>query len=179
MRSQREIEEQVTRILTAHGISQPPIPLDRIAAAEGLPIIESSFPSDVSGALIRNGGVSGIAVNCAQSPNRQRFTIAHELAHHLLGHKGEQDHIDWKFTVLRRDGKSSEATDGDEIEANAFAAQLLMPKHMIVADLRNEVGLNGEVELTDERLIALARRYRVSTIAMNYRLINLGLISPT
>jgi Zn-dependent peptidase ImmA (M78 family) len=79
---------------------------------------------------------------------------------------------------LRRDGKSSEASDIDEIEANSFAANLLMPKEFLLKDLRLQAGSNGEVELSKDQLSALARKYQVSETAMNFRLINLGFISP-
>lgn len=177
--SRRDIEEKVAELLDKHGISRVPIPVERIAEAEGIPVVEMPFKSDVSGALIRSHGTSGIAVNAAQHPNRKRFTIAHELAHYLFDHKDQnEDHIDWKFTIIRRDGKSSEASDVQEIEANAFAACLLMPVQFLRADLNDQVGFSGEAELDDSQLQALARKYRVSEMALRYRLANLGLISP-
>lgn len=178
MISRTDIENRVSYLLRRHGIHSAPVPVERIANAEGVQIVESALNSDVSGALIRNHGITAIAVNSAHAANRRRFTIAHELAHFLLEHKGDQDHVDWTFTVLRRDGKSSEATVSDEIEANAFAANLLMPREYLYADLRAEAGFSGEVEVSQERLQVLARKYQVSPAAMSYRLINLGLMSP-
>ena len=178
MSTRREIEETVSGLLKRHQIYGAPVPVDRIATEEGLPIIEHALQGEVSGALISSNGVSAIAVNSAHHLNRRRFTIAHELAHSKLCHKGDQDHIDWKFTVLRRDGKSSEASDVQEIEANMFAANLLMPREFLSKDLKLQAGSNGEVELSNEQLSALARKYQVSETAMNFRLINLGLISP-
>ena len=173
-----EIEVSVSGLLKKHQIYGAPVPVDRVAIEEGLPIIEHALQGEVSGALISSNGVSAIAVNSAHHMKRRRFTIAHELAHYLLGHKGDQDHIDWKFTVLRRDGKSSEASDVQEIEANSFAANLLMPREFLFKDLKLQAGSNGEVELSDLQLSALARKYQVSETAMSFRLINLGLISP-
>jgi Zn-dependent peptidase ImmA (M78 family) len=178
MRTRREIEERVAILLRKHQVSGAPVSVDVVAIAEGVPIVEHAFRGDVSGALIKSNGVSGIAVNSSHPLNRRRFTIAHELAHFLLAHKGNEDHVDWKFTVLRRDGKSSEASDIEEIEANSFAANLLMPKEFLLKDLRLQAGSNGEVELSKDQLSALARKYQVSEIAMNFRLINLGFISP-
>jgi Zn-dependent peptidase ImmA (M78 family) len=177
--SKQDVEKKVSELLDRHGITSAPIPVERIAQAEGIPIVEMHFKSEVSGALIRSNGVSGIAVNAAQHQNRKRFTIAHELAHFLFEHKGlDEDHIDWKFTVIRRDGKSSEASDVQEIEANSFAASLLMPVQFLRADLNDQVGFSGEAELDDSQIKSLARKYRVSEMALRYRLANLGLISP-
>jgi Zn-dependent peptidase ImmA (M78 family) len=174
MRNRPDIEGLVASLLERHSITDPPVPVERIASAEGVPIIETVYGGDVSGALIRANGLVGIAVNAAHHPNRRRFTVAHELAHFKLEHEGE--HVDRDFTVLRRDGKSSEANDSLEIEANAFAACLLMPRAFLLRDLR--ANFNGDFDSSDEHLGAIAKRYRVSVSALKYRLINLGLISP-
>ena len=178
MITRQQIEDRVTELLRRHGIHEAPVPVDRVATAEGVLIIEHALQGDVSGALISNNGVSAIAINSAHNLKRRRFTVAHELAHFLLAHKGGQDHIDWTFTVLRRDGKSSEASNVQEIEANSFAANLLMPKEFLFNDLRLQAGSNGEIDLSKEQLAALARKYQVSETAMTFRLINLGLMSP-
>jgi len=178
MRSRREVEYLVSQILGKHGITEPPVPIEAIAVAENLPVVESPFGTDVSGALIRSKGFSGIAVNGSQHPNRKRFTVAHELAHYIMEHKGGDDHLDWKFTVLRRDGKSSEGTETQEMEANFFAASLLMPRPFLRKDLELRAGPNGEADLQPEDILALAKKYQVSETAMKYRLINLAFISP-
>lgn len=178
MRSRGEIEERVTELLQKHSISSVPVPVEAVAVAEGVAVLEQTFNGDLSGALIRSNGMSAIAVNGSHSSNRKRFTIAHELAHHLLTHKGDEDHVDWEFTVIRRDGRSSEANNVQEIEANTFAASLLMPKEFVIADLKVQTGPNGQTNLARDEIAALARKYQVSETAMNYRLINLGLLSP-
>jgi Zn-dependent peptidase ImmA (M78 family) len=177
MRTRSKIEEKVADLLLKHEVRKAPVKVDVHARAEGLQIVEAAFDGDVSGALLRSKGIAGIAVNATQHPNRKRFTIAHELAHYLLAHTTE-DHIDWKFTVLRRDGASSEASDIREIVANAFAANLLMPTDFLKADLKRYTNYRGEIELDDSARQALARKYKVSEMAMTFRLVNLGLISP-
>jgi Zn-dependent peptidase ImmA (M78 family) len=174
MKNRLEIEKSVATLLKKHSITEPPVPVERIARAEGLPIIETVYSGDVSGALIRSNGLVGIAVNTTHHPNRRRFTVAHELAHFQLKHEGE--HVDRDFTVLRRDDRSSEANDWLEIEANAYAACLLMPREFLLRDLR--VNFKGDLDLSEEHLATIAKRYKVSTTALNYRLINLGLLSP-
>ena len=178
MRTRDEIEDTVVALLRRHAISTVPVPVDLIATAEGVAVIEQTFTGDLSGALIRSNGMSAIAVNSTHSPNRKRFTVAHELGHHMLAHKGEEDHVDWEFTVIRRDGRSSEANNVQEVEANSFAASLLMPKAILSADLKLEAGPNGEIDLARDQIAFLARRYQVSEVAMKFRLINLGFLSP-
>jgi Zn-dependent peptidase ImmA (M78 family) len=178
MTSRAEIEQRVGALLAKHRIEGPPVPVRDIATAESLHIIESSINGDVSGALVRDGSFAAIAINVNNHSNRQRFTIAHELAHYFLDHEGEKEHIDWQFTVLRRDGRSSEATDSREMEANYFAASLLMPREFVRADVAQLARFNGEVMLEEEEIRSLALRYAVSPLAMTYRLVNLGLMDP-
>jgi Zn-dependent peptidase ImmA (M78 family) len=102
-------------------------------------------------------------------PVRQRFTIAHEIGHLLL-HEHDQVHVDRGFRVRLRSDISSQGTDRDEMEANRFAAELLMPLKMLQADVQSL-----EFDLTDDdALWALAKRYGVSTQAMTYRLNTFG-----
>lgn len=173
-----EIETLVHDLLAANGIVGPQIPVEALARSKSLLIVEHVMQSDVSGALVNLGkNLYGIAVNSAHVPVRKRFTVAHELGHFLLEHIPEADHLDWGFTVIRRDGRSSDANDLQEIEANFFAASLLMPKHMVRADVESKRGFHGEVEIDEAEIMRLAKRYGVSKMAMQYRLMNLGLLS--
>jgi Zn-dependent peptidase ImmA (M78 family) len=174
--TRRQIEERVRDLLLEHNVDRVPVPVEAIARAVGLPIVESEMEADVSGALIRSGNLQGIAVNASQAPVRKRFTIAHELAHFLLSHV-DKDHVDWHFTVIRRDRSSSEAEDDQEIAANFFAASLLMPKHILRKDVEGHRHFDGEVQLDDTDVLLLAKRYKVSEAAMRYRLQNLGFMS--
>jgi Zn-dependent peptidase ImmA (M78 family) len=171
----------IFELLNEHGIDSVPIPVDKIAREKGLPVIETAMNADVSGALIRSNNLQGIAVNAAQSPVRKRFTVAHELGHFLLEHVDrdyvDRDHVDWEFTVIRRDGLSSEAQDDQEIAANFFAANLLMPRHILRKDVENYKRFDGEIRLDDTDILILARKYRVSEAAMRYRLQGLGFVS--
>jgi Zn-dependent peptidase ImmA (M78 family) len=104
--------------------------------------------------------------------------MAHELAHYSLKHKEGEDHLDRNFTVLRRDENSSTGTDDQEIEANYFAACLLMPEGFLRRDVAQLAKFNGESALGEPEIFSLAKKYEVSKAAMGYRLVNLGLIDP-
>jgi Zn-dependent peptidase ImmA (M78 family) len=61
------------------------------------------------------------------------------------------------------------AIDHEEIEANRFAAELLMPKDLLEADLDK-----FEIDIEDAETIQhMARRYGVSEQAMTLRIVNL------
>jgi Zn-dependent peptidase ImmA (M78 family) len=129
----------------------------------------------MSGFIAKEAERVVIGVNTDHSENRQRFTIAHELGHLLL-HNPAEVHVDRNFkTFIRlRDEVSSQGVDQDEIEANYFAAELLMPKRFLEKDLRDIDGL----DLHDQRIIDdLAKRYVVSTQALLLRLAALGYIN--
>ncbi len=72
-----------------------------------------------------------------------------------------------------RNELSKQGTDLDEIEANLFAAELLMPRMMVAQDLHQ----NDAVDILDDDFFyELAQRYNVSTQALLLRLVNLGYI---
>lgn len=89
------------KLWRAHG-STVPVDVVAIAKASGLTVIVSAF--DHAG-LLRDGTV--IEVPKRDPLVRQRFTVAHELGHATLRHAVPEDRI--------------------EVEANAFAAELLLP----------------------------------------------------
>ncbi len=90
---------------------------------------------------------------------------------YVIGHS-----VGGKRATIRRDNKSSFGTDSDEIDANTFAAELLMPEelvhHVIQKYLKKE---NIEPEIL---VSSLATEFEVSPEAMQYRLTNLGMFIP-
>jgi Zn-dependent peptidase ImmA (M78 family) len=113
-------------------------------------------------------GVPIIGVNSLHHPNRQRFTLAHELAHIQLHRDQLENAVHVDKGSLRRDLLSAAGTDSTEREANAFAAELLMPPALLAAALDGRT-----LDLENEELVAgLAKRFRVSTMALQHRLQN-------
>jgi Zn-dependent peptidase ImmA (M78 family) len=147
------------------GQSKPPVDLESIAQSLGAEIREFDLDRDVSGILYRQADRKVIVVNGHQPITRQRFTIAHEIGHLAL-HRGVPVHVDHSFRINLRDPNSARGIDVEEIEANAFAANLLMP----AAWLRNELR-TGLIDMDDSEEVAnLADRYQVSCQAMLVRL---------
>ncbi len=163
-RIQREVSELLSRVKIKHA----PVPVEDIAQMLGAKIVLNDFNNEISGVLIRRGTNIVIGVAKEQAPTRQRFTIAHEIGHLLL-HEGEEVHVDRDFRVNLRSPSSAEAVDVNEIEANAFAASLLMPEKMLQVDVK-ELAVDFE---DATKIDALASRYKVSNQAMTFRLINL------
>jgi len=70
--------------------------------------------------------------------------------------------------MMFRNSHSSDGTDIKEIEANRFAAELLMPEEKLRADIKKKSGIDlfGD----EDKLKELAERYQVSEQAMTIRL---------
>jgi Zn-dependent peptidase ImmA (M78 family) len=162
------VDLAVDKLLQEHAIADAPVPIEHIAIAIGARIEYREFDQDVSGVLVRTVTESVIGVALGQSKERQRFTVAHELGHLLL-HEGKELHIDKSFRVNFRSSSSSSAEDVEEVEANAFAAAILMPKLML---RRDASALDLDFEQTNV-IARLAKRYEVSEQAMTFRLSNL------
>lgn len=167
----RQIRETAALLLEKSGIVTPPIDVLAIAHVSNAELRYASLDDSVSGMLIRDKGRTIIGINATHHEVRQRFTIAHELGHLML-HSDQKFYVDHSFAIRMRDGKSSLAVDPDEIEANSFAAELLMPADMLREDIRD---LSIDYE-SDSAISALASRYKVSVQAMTFRLTNLGFI---
>jgi Zn-dependent peptidase ImmA (M78 family) len=175
----------VDSLLQKYSVSQPPVPIEVIATGEGAAIARNHFDGPQSGFALRSAsGDRVIGVNTSTSPRRQRFTIAHELGH-LLMHEGDlildysmRTHYrdDDGVRVNFRDHESSLATNSEEIEANRFAAEILMPRHFVFDQARK---LLQDNEISRDSLIKkLAEIFNVSPEAMGYRLVNLTILVP-
>lgn len=172
MSSQR-VKRKVSVILKEANITQPPVPIEELARSLGVQVQCGVLPDELSGLLYRKDSRKKpiIGVNSAHAKVRQRFTIAHELGHMIL--HDEPVHVDRGFSVKFRDARSSTAEHRAEIEANQFAAEILMPTQLI----RNEIKKKSIDMGDDDLLHVLANRFQVSVQAMVFRLINLGYIS--
>lgn len=174
----KRAELKAQQVLEQAGIRKAPIVVEEILMRFGIRVRSEPFDGDISGMLYRDadGKRAVIGVNANHSSHRQRFTIAHELGHYLL-HRGRPMIVDKTVRVNRRDRTSSMATDREEIEANAFAAELLMPRNLV--DRHSRKLLRQHAAISDEALVdKMADAFDVSAQAMEYRLVNLGLLSP-
>ncbi len=157
----KKCEKLAGDILNKYAITEPFVNVFDIVRNEGLELRFIDMPEklcDVAGFLDPEEKV--IFVNKDDPSNRQTFTIAHELAHHLLDHqKGD-------YNVLLRWTKFTNGYPPIEQEANSFAANLLVPKKML-KEIMREYSLTGRDDLD---LSILAKIFAVSKEMMAYRL---------
>jgi Zn-dependent peptidase ImmA (M78 family) len=170
MTKQTLAEKRAEELLSETGVRQLPIPVEKIAKQLGAEVQYEAFDGEVSGMLYRKGARALIGVNSTHVATRQRFTLAHEIAHLRL-HNGV--FIDRLVRVNWRDGTS----DPEEVQANAFAAELLMPRRFMTQEIERLIARRRQI--APEQLTAdLAEIFRVSKEAMRYRLVNLGVLGP-
>lgn len=155
-----EDAENLARSVRAEA-GQPDGPLlDLQSVAESLGLLGFSIalgPDAGDAAYVEVGNFGVAVINGTTDPGRRRFSLAHELGHHLTGDAYEPS---------PRLGASD-----TERMFNAFAAHLLMPRSSVLS-------IWDEFSARSPRLaaIAVAVRFSVSWTAACNQLKNLGLI---
>lgn len=164
--------EEVARKLLDRFKQQAPIDIEALIKAHNIAIRTQELEDSISGMLVIKNGRVIIGVNENHHPNRQRFTLAHELGHFLLHRDVSSIFID-ASTIFFRDGTSSDGSKAQEIEANAFAGELLMPEKQIREAINSQ-----PLDAFDEGAVRrLAAQFGVSAQALTIRLTRLGLIN--
>lgn len=154
--------DTVTSVLNTHWDGRLPVRPDLIAHDLGIEVrpLAPDLHGDATCGMADVGpdGRRVIYYNPSHPHSRIRFTLAHEMGHHLLNHTqyGRQ---------FRDYGNSSTGSPVHEREANRFAAELLMPEEAI------------DTLVNHQRIYAiteLASRFGVSEEAMYWRMKNLN-----
>ncbi len=173
MSHQRKLDPvaEAKAVLKENNIKTFPVPVEKIAKSLGADLRFQPMDDELSGMIYIKDNVPIIGINALHHPNRQRFTIAHECGH-LRMHKQEITsavHVDKQFPMLWRDTVSSTATNSIEIQANQFAAELLMPRELLEKSLAE---IKFDID-DGEPLEKLAKKLKVSKQALEYRIRNL------
>ncbi len=121
--------------------------------------------STLSGACVKTtNGNYGILINSNQIFSRQRFNLMHELGHFFLGHNEKKAIVG---TSLGRN------YDSNEVDADSFAAEILMPSDFIEKHVR---GI-AENYKDPKSIYGLSQKLNVSYSALLIRLKNLELLN--
>jgi Zn-dependent peptidase ImmA (M78 family) len=200
-----EIEEIATEILTSLAYSGKKVDLNRICEIEavrtGLTVqhdlntSSETGDSGILGSIAFDPLVIRIYQDRAGNPDRERFTLAHELAHHLLDHGRylvREECEDSDFVLTRQSAIDGSDVFRLEFQANYLAATLLMPRAYLASDFRyacHHIGISdrgfGPLFLDDQpcnlknyALISglLMDTYGVSRTALKIRLESMGLL---
>ncbi len=152
----KSVREAITPFL-----SEYPVRLGAIASALGVRVLISTLPRGISGQIGVEDSQFVIRVNRHEAKHRQRFTLAHEIAHFLLHREKIVATGGWSENVLLRSGQPAEI----EYEANRLASDLVIP-----SDRLSEATKDYRGPMTSEVIEDLARRFGVSTAAMEIKL---------
>lgn len=146
-----DIEDKTRTILNEYWASELPIDVDKLAIKMGLRV-QDEVDSAVSGTF---DGDKTITINRQNSRVHQRFTLAHEIGHYALGHRGRL------YRDLKEAQDLSVEAKQKEVLANRFAAALLMPDFVVEWLIKSQ-GVNTVGKLADS--------FGVSAHAMSIRL---------
>ena len=183
------IEKLAMDVLFKYSISEIPAnSLEKIAIGENIDIIPvGTWDLKQCGRimLVENTGTV-IFYNSMHKDTVKNFTIAHELGHYFLQHL---DNENSEIICLERDFQKIEhKKDEKEVEANYFAACLLMPLNLLLPvfeDFLSIVDRRGVLYVDNQRcnfldykkcVAHIQIKFYVTETAIRYRLINLGKI---
>lgn len=161
-------EALVKRILQAEPNLPVPVPIHELCARLGILRIEDVDTNGFAGGLVTNEKrTEGTILVKRGGEPRRRFTIAHELGHFLMAHHVPDQpgrFLCKSSDLLRLTAKEGDRRQQMEVEANRFAALVLMPPHQLrtamaafrVPDLQHVLALARDFAVGKE---AAARAY--------------------
>jgi len=138
-----------------------PVPIKDLARQLDIVGFEALETEGFEGGLLtdENKAEGIILVNERSSRRRRRFTIGHELGHFLCPWhipSGPEGFLCSSKDMRRSFASVEESAARMEVDANSFAAQILMPAPQFMKDIRRRRGADIE------HIIALADRYVTS-----------------
>ncbi len=151
-----EVRNRIDGYLVEH-----PVKLGAIANQLDVKVLLSTLPRGISGQIGQEDGKFVIRINRHEARHRQRFTLAHELAHCLLHRDLIIADGGWSENVLLRSGQPLRI----EYEANRLASDLVIPSAQLAEATAEYSG-----PMTSEVIEDLARRFGVSPAAMEIKL---------
>ena len=129
----------------------------------GIPVAVLEIADGFAGAYLRAAGRATIFVHGLDGPTRQRFSLAHELGHHRLGHEPVIDTWEAMYAFDR---------PPEETQANAFAAEFVAPRAGIERWLREHARPPVNLDL----VCRLSAHFGLSAESIRYRLATIGVL---
>lgn len=134
------------------GCDEPPIPIDTLVAALGIPVRPVNLPQFFTGAIVYEDGLPVMVINWARPEIDRRRALAHMLGEVLL--------------VLNGDGNTYPRNTRDHSEAEQVALEIMLPSKMVIEQAR--------LWFNDYRY--LARLFGVEEESMLRRMQDMGLV---
>jgi predicted transcriptional regulator len=153
------LDRQATRLLKLSETFGPPVPVEAIATSLPRVVVKRVEGLPSSGRAQWSGAAWVLLVDAKEAKVRQRYSLAHELAH-VIWHPLSAEALP--------DTKRSSASERIETACEYFAACLLMPRVWMKRAYFDE-GIQD--------VPSLARLFAVSWLAMRVRLEQLGFVT--
>ena len=170
MNTKNKIRKIAEGLHKAHRLSFP-VNIETLCKNLGINLEYMPIEDDVSGMIVMGNNDAAVIINSNHHPNRQRFTGGHEIGHYHLHYQSGAEFID-RVRYRRSLTEPSTKPEPAEMEANYFAAELLMPRSEVERMIQR-LGINV---FDDEESADLARYFGVSIQAMAVRLNSLGYV---
>ena len=155
------VSDEYTQLLQEY-MTKKPVPLGELAKKLELSVKLSSLKPGQSGLIKKlEDGSYQIKINRYEVRTRQRFTLAHEIAHFLLHKKIIDESGAIHDNVMYRSGQSERV----EVEANKLASEIILPTKQLIVDYNN-IRDKEQSEIVEQ----LANEWQVSEITMEIKL---------
>ena len=121
---------EARKLLRDLGLSAPPIDPEFVAESIGVDVVYVKFEGETASKISGFYDVEEetIYINKEIGAGRKNFTIAHELGHHVMHREYAASE---NYTVMPRNNHYEGEKPSEEKEADAFAAELLVPMTML------------------------------------------------
>ncbi|WP_418180752.1 ImmA/IrrE family metallo-endopeptidase [Aliarcobacter lanthieri] len=189
MRNTERYRSQSIKLLNQYGLYKIPVEIDVLAEKLNIKVNYENLGNDISGKISYNPKLFDndtddvvISINNSENELRQRFSLAHEIAHYIYDIDFSDNRVEIKDSnIFLR----SEIVNPIEIRANKYAEKLLMPKKLFEEELlkiaknlfpelpTNKLGTERIYEIVKK----LSKNFQVSIPAVIMRLYSLKRIS--
>ena len=159
-----QIEEITINLLNRHNYIDDMVDIADIVRQQNYNVFIDDLDNNISGYVDHEN--REVVLNKNETPERRRFTLAHELGHIILNSNNRIQHRD---NILNNQ-LDIYANDDKEVEANYFAGCILMPRNVFIREFNS---IKGDI---DYKIQKLAYYFGVSKLAVNVRANVLNLI---
>lgn len=159
-----QIEEITINLLNRHNYIDDMVDIANIVRQQNYNVFIDDLDNNISGYVDHEN--REVVLNKNETPERRRFTLAHELGHIILNSNNRIQHRD---NILNNQ-LDIYANDDKEVEANYFAGCILMPRNVFIREFNS---IKGDI---DYKIQKLAYYFGVSKLAVNVRANVLNLI---
>ena len=159
-----QIEAITTNLLNRYNYIDDMVDIANIVRQQNYNVFIDDLDSNISGYVDHEN--REVVLNKNETPERRRFTLAHELGHIILNSNNSIQHRD---NILNNQ-LDIYANDDKEVEANYFAGCILMPRNVFIREFNS---IKGDI---DYKIQKLAYYFGVSKLAVNVRANVLNLI---